>query len=156
MIVLLLLAAVFAEVATLVIVGSRLGALPTLGLVVAAFLIGSALLRGRGIATVQRAMGATTEGNSVTPALVDGLLLAIAGILFIIPGFVSDVVALLLLVPPIRSRARDRVVAWLHARVARLHLVSVPGRGVVAADDVIDVDATEVGDRDDDPRRLSN
>ena len=156
MIALLFLAAVFAEVATLVIVGSRLGALPTLGLVVAGFLIGSALLRGRGIATVQNALGATTQGNSVTPALVDGLLLAIAGILFMIPGFGSDVVALLVLVPPIRSRARDRVVAWLHARVARLPLVAVPGRGVVAADDVIDVDATEVSDRDDDPRRLSN
>ena len=152
---LLFLAAVFAEVASLVMMGSWLGTPMTLGLLVLSFGVGFLLLSGRGIATVKNALGATSQGASVTPALIDGALIAVAGILFIIPGFASDAVALVLVLPPVRAVVRGRVAAWLRARVQRLHLVKVPGSdGPIAAGEVIDVDGTEVPD--DDQPRLSN
>lgn len=146
------LLAVIAEVSSLVIVGSWLGAVPSLGLLVLAFGLGYVLLSGRGIATVQRVLGASSQGESPTPALLDGALLAIAGLLFITPGFVSDVVATLLVIPPVRALARRRLTAWVRARIGHVHLVQVPGSGRVAEDDVIDVEGAEVRSRDDAPR----
>lgn len=137
---LLFLVAVLAEVASLVVVGSWLGALPTFGLLALSFALGFVCLSGRGIRTVKSAMGATTGGESVTPALVNGAMLAVAGLLFIIPGFVSDLGALVLALPPTRAVLRGRAVIWLRGRIAAKR----------ASDGFIDAEAVEVKSRDDD------
>lgn len=143
---LLFLAAVLAEVASLVIMGSWLGALPTFGLLVVAFVIGTSVLRGRGIATVKGALLASSQGESVAPPLIDGALLALAGLLFVVPGFASDAVAILLVLPPVRGLAARRVTRWLQSRLPRTQ--------VDARDAVIDVESTEVHRPDEDQPRL--
>jgi len=141
---LLFLVAVVAEVSSLVVVGSWLGAGYTLGLLVLAVMLGFALLSGRGLSTVQQAVGATSKGESVTPALVNGALLALAGVLLIVPGFVSDAVAVLLVLPPVRRLLSRRLHSWARGRMKDLKMVRVPGHdGPRPAGDVIDVEAVE-------------
>ncbi|MGI9064597.1 MAG: FxsA family protein [Pseudonocardiaceae bacterium] len=107
---LILLLAVVAEVVVLVTVGDLVGVLPTLGLLVLATLVGAWLLRREGT----RALAAFTEAvRTRRPPhreLADGVLIAAAGVLVVLPGFLSDVVAILLLLPPTRALVRRRLV----------------------------------------------
>ena len=81
--------AIAAEVSSLVWAGRWFGGWTYLALV-AGVALGMAVLAGRGVAMVQAAIAALGSGQSPTAAIVDGALLAFAGILLIVPGFASD------------------------------------------------------------------
>ncbi|MBB4279137.1 FxsA family protein [Rhizobium mongolense] len=94
-----------AEIAGFVIVGRAVGLLATLGLVVLSVVIGMALLRRQGIGILQRM---STEGrNGVIPGreLLRPAMLVIASLLLIVPGFISDIIAIALFIPAVRDRA---------------------------------------------------
>ncbi|MEZ4403869.1 MAG: FxsA family protein [Kofleriaceae bacterium] len=139
---LLFCAAVLAEIASVVIVGGWLGWW-TLAALAGAFALGLVVLSGRGLAIVTDVTGAIRAGSSPTTPIVDGALIAVAGLLLLTPGFASDLVALALLVPPVRGRVRDRLIAAVRGRLA-VHGVVTGRRPGPGAGDVIDVDATEV------------
>lgn len=131
---LLLVAAAFiAELVSLVLVGSYVGWLWTFGLLALSVVVGVVLLSGRGPATVREVALALRDGRSVGAAIVDGALFALAGILFITPGFASDAVGLALLLPPVRAGIRARLRGWFAGRLERRFR---PG-----PDGVVDVDA---------------
>jgi UPF0716 protein FxsA len=134
--------AIAAEVSSLVWAGRWFGGWTYLALV-AGVVLGMVVLSGRGVARVQAAIAALGSGQSPTAAIVDGALLALAGVLLIVPGFASDAVALLLLVPPLRRWWRDRLIAAGRARLMRDGVVVVDASGV-GDDGVIDVDGVEV------------
>lgn len=94
------------EIALFVVVGGAIGLWATLGLVLAAGLGGVLLLRVLG----RQAMAELRRGTGRGMAPGEMALLAMAGVLFILPGFLSDVLALALLVPPLR-RAIARALA---------------------------------------------
>ncbi|SCW69995.1 UPF0716 protein FxsA [Rhizobium mongolense subsp. loessense] len=94
-----------AEIAGFVIVGRAVGLLATLGLVVLSGVIGMALLRRQGIGILQRM---STEGrNGVIPGreLLRPAMLVIASLLLIVPGFISDIIAIALFIPAVRDLA---------------------------------------------------
>jgi len=134
--------AIAAEVSSLVWAGRWLGGWTYLALL-AGVALGMAVLAGRGVAMVQAAIAALGSGQSPTAAIVDGALLAFAGVLLIVPGFASDAVALLLLVPPLRRWWRDRLITAGRARLMRDGVVVVDA-GAVGDDGVIDVEGVEV------------
>lgn len=152
--VLLVAAGLLAELASLVLVGGWLGWLTTFGLLVVALALGVAVLSGRGVTTAREVLTALARGESPAPALVDGVLLAFAGLLLVTPGFASDVVGLALLLPPVRAASRARLVAWLRRRFGAAHADMTARHG--SADggiEVIDVSGTEVPDRPPPPGR---
>jgi UPF0716 protein FxsA len=104
-----LLIATIVEVAVLIAVGHAIGVLATIGLLILTSLVGTALLRREGA----RALGAFVEALRARRAphreLLDGMLITAAGVLVVVPGFVSDVLGLLLLLPPIRGLVRRRI-----------------------------------------------
>jgi UPF0716 protein FxsA len=114
---LVLLAAAVVELTVLVVVGHAIGVLATIGLLILASLLGAALLRHEGA----RALGALIEALRTRKLphreLLDGMLIAAAGVLIILPGFVSDAVGLLLLLPPTRALVRRRILASAAKRV---------------------------------------
>lgn len=134
--------AIAAEVSSLVWAGRWFGGWTYLALL-AGVVLGVVVLSGRGVAMVRAAMAALSSGQSPTAAIVDGAMLAFAGILLIIPGFASDAVALLLLVPPLRRWWRDRLIAAGRARLERDGVVIVDAGGM-GGDGVIDVEGVEV------------
>ncbi|MFC7616609.1 FxsA family protein [Actinokineospora soli] len=105
----LLLLAVAAEVAVLVWIGGLVGLLPTILLLIGATLLGGWLLRREGA----RAMGALQQAVFARRApdreVVDGVLVAAAGVLVFLPGLISDALALALLFPPTRALVRKRL-----------------------------------------------
>ncbi|MBM7061641.1 membrane protein FxsA [Pseudomonas sp. UL073] len=90
------------ELAVLIQVGSAIGVLPTLLLIVASAVLGSVLLRVAGLATAWRARERLARGELPEQEMLEGLLIAVGGGLLLLPGFISDVIGLLCLLPPVR------------------------------------------------------
>ena len=126
----LLLLAVAAEVTVLVWIGGLVGVLPTILLLVGATLLGGWLLRREGA----RALGALQQAVFARRApdreVVDGVLIAAAGVLVFLPGLISDALALALLFPPTRALVRRRMLRAAAARAGVIDSIVVDSQRV--------------------------
>ena len=91
------------EMWLLIEVGSRIGALYTMGLVMLTAVIGINILRQQGFATMNRAQMRMQQGEIAGQELIEGFMLAIGGALLLTPGFITDTIGFLLLIPPSRQ-----------------------------------------------------
>lgn len=107
---LLLVGLVVLELTVMIEVGSVIGALPTVGLLILTAVLGSSLVRSEGIKTLLSAQQKMQQGEMPGREVLGGIMLALAGLLLIIPGFVTDVVGILLLQPWLRNRLADKLV----------------------------------------------
>ncbi|HEV7309291.1 FxsA family protein [Ensifer sp.] len=111
-----------AEIAGFVVVGREIGLLMTLLLVLASAFVGIFLLRVQGFTVIRRMQQATQAGRDPGGEVLGGALLVVAAILLVIPGFVSDVIGLLLFLPFVR----DAVAAFLRRRMTIVTAASQP------------------------------
>jgi UPF0716 protein FxsA len=130
---LILLGAAIVELTVLVAVGKAIGVLATIGLLILASLVGAALLRHEGIRTLVAFREALSNRRPPHRELIDGMLIAAAGVFIVLPGFVSDVLGLLLLLPPTRALVRRRML-----RSVVLHTPTRSARGAVVEGEVVD------------------
>lgn len=92
-----------AEFALLVELGQHLGTMQTLGLVLLTGVVGLWAARDQGLASLQRIRADQLRGQGPTDAdVLDGPLVALAAVLLLLPGFITDTFGALLLIPPIR------------------------------------------------------
>ena len=91
-----------AEMYLLIEVAGYINTWPTIGLVMLTAVIGVALLKRQGVATLTRGMSRLNAGEVPAREMAEGILLAVAGALLITPGFVTDTVGFVLLFPPSR------------------------------------------------------
>ncbi len=94
-----------AEIAGFIIVGREIGVLATLGLLFLSAIIGMALMRYQGFAALRRIQADARSGKDPARDAAHGLMMMVAGMLLVLPGFVSDIIGLALLVPPVRDLA---------------------------------------------------
>ncbi|MFB2552975.1 FxsA family protein [Ensifer soli] len=106
---LVVLALPLAEIAGFIVVGKAIGLLPTLCLVVAGVFVGVALLRHQGFGLINRLRSKAASGGDPGRELVHGALLAVAAVLLIIPGFISDIAGLVLFLPAVRDAIWKRM-----------------------------------------------
>ncbi|MBF0219587.1 MAG: FxsA family protein [Gammaproteobacteria bacterium] len=92
------------EIYLLLSVGSIIGVFPTIALIFATAMLGVTLLRHQGLATLKRAQEALQRQEIPTTLLIEGVMILIAGLLLITPGFFTDSIGFLLLLPPLRRR----------------------------------------------------
>jgi UPF0716 protein FxsA len=104
-----------AELAAIIFVAKAVGVLTTLLLLLVFSLAGAWLAKREGLAAWRRFQFATAEGRVPTREVADGAMVLLAGALLLVPGFLTDVLGLLLLVPATRALAR-RLVPVLAAR----------------------------------------
>ena len=97
---------VIVEVTVIIEVGQRIGALNTVGLLILVSAVGAVIVKAQGLTALRRAITDVEDRQVPGAALADAALLTAAGALVLIPGFVTDVFGLALLVPPIRSGVR--------------------------------------------------
>ncbi|MGE6264676.1 FxsA family protein [Aeromonas media] len=107
---LLLVGLVLLELTVMIEVGSVIGALPTVGLLVLTAVLGSSLVRSEGIKTLFSAQQKMQQGEMPGREVMGGMMLALAGLLLIIPGFVTDFFGILLLQPWLRNRLADKLI----------------------------------------------
>jgi UPF0716 protein FxsA len=92
-----------AEIAAFIFVGREIGVGMTLLLVLASAIAGAVLLRIQGLGVLRKIQQASQTGTDPGRQLVHGAMIVIAAFLLIIPGFISDVVGLLLFIPAVRD-----------------------------------------------------
>ncbi len=124
------------EIYILIEVGSRVGALTTVGLVIFTAVLGAALLRKQGLATLARFQAALQREELPAIELLEGVILLVTGAMLLTPGFFTDVLGFLLLVPSIRQ--------YLVLRIMQSSVI-VTGR-TQQQSDIIDAEFREVPD----------
>ncbi|MGD8620170.1 MAG: FxsA family protein [Gammaproteobacteria bacterium] len=90
------------EIYLLIVVGGIIGALPTVALVVLTAVIGAALARHQGLATLQRVQASLARGEAPAIEMLEGALLLVGALLLLTPGFFTDALGFVCLVPPTR------------------------------------------------------
>lgn len=142
-------------------IGSAIGILPTIALLLLDSVLGAALMRWQGRAAWMRFNGALAEGRVPGKEVIDGVLVIFGGALLLTPGFLSDFLGLMLLLPPTRAvirgvlvrRYSERLVAsaatGADARMGRVFTFGSARGGPARADgdDVVDSTATDVRPR---------
>lgn len=102
---LFILALPFLEIAGFVIVGREIGVLYTLALVIASGILGAILLRIQGFGVMAHIRRELDAGGDPGREVAHGAMIMLAGVLLLIPGFVTDIIGLLLFLPPVRDAA---------------------------------------------------
>ncbi|GAJ95695.1 membrane protein FxsA [Agrobacterium sp. SHOUNA12C] len=118
-----------AEIAGFIVVGKMLGVWATLALVILSAVLGAALLRIQGIGILQRISAESRNGGDPGREMVHGAMIVIAAFFLMLPGFISDIIGLLLFIPAVRELAwkvlRKRIVVLGSTRAFRRG----PGQG---------------------------
>lgn len=135
------------EIAAFIAVGSRIGILPTIGLVLLSALCGALLLRAQGLATLARLRSELDAGRMPGKELADAIMILAAAILLMTPGFVTDAIGFTLMVPAVRTA--------IFRRLAARTIVFPSGQGhyregFAAEKDVIDLGTGEFSDLEND------
>jgi UPF0716 protein FxsA len=104
------------EIAVFIEVGGLIGLWPTVALIVLTAVMGMWMLRIQGFGVLRRAQESIARNEPPVREVFDGFCLALAGVLLIVPGFVSDVLGLLLFIPAFRNLLRHRLMRQLSSR----------------------------------------
>ena len=149
----LLIGIPLAEIGVFIKVGGWLGLWPTLAIVVATAIAGTALLRVQGIAMFQRAQAGLARGQLPVDEVMHGFFLVIAGALLLTPGFLTDGAGFLLFVPAVRA-ALGRAVRRYAARRAEVHVYRTDGGFSGGGGPIIEGTLDDTGkDREEDAER---
>ncbi len=126
MLLILLIAWPAIEILAFIEIGQAIGWLLAVGVLLGTSVLGAQLLRIQGRAAIERVSLAVTEHRPPAGAAIDGLLGFLGGVLLVIPGFVTDALGVLLLLPPIRTLTRR----WLsrHYGGRAMRFVATTGR----------------------------
>jgi len=116
------------EMYLLITVAGYIDAWPTIALVMLTAVIGVALLKRQGLATLTRGVARMNRGEVPAQEMAEGILLAVAGALLLTPGFVTDGVGFILLFPPTRQ-------ALVVLLLKRVEVHTVPGSGAYSPQD---------------------
>ena len=92
-----------AELYLFITIGSQLGLGPTLAIIIATAVLGASLTKSQGRRAMEKFQAATAAGRMPAKEAIDGLMILLAGAVLITPGFLTDAVGFLLLVPPFRA-----------------------------------------------------
>jgi UPF0716 protein FxsA len=140
LILLLLVALPLVELVVIIQVGAAFGALNAIGLLILFTLVGGWLAKREGLGIVNRMRRAQEAGEAPSKELTDAALILLAGGLFMFPGFVTDAMGLLLLIPPIRIGVRTLALRQLRARG---DVIVVRSGGQVYDDGIWEADSWE-------------
>jgi UPF0716 protein FxsA len=127
LVLLLFIALPIAELYVIIQVGGAIGVLPTLALLLLDGILGAVLARSQGRAAWQRFNLALAEGRVPAKETADGAMIIVGGALLLTPGFITDVVGLLLLLPPSRALIRRGLGRLARRRASFQWRVATPG-----------------------------
>ena len=113
------------ELALLIEIGSRIGTLETIGLIVITGVVGASLARSQGLRVLRRVQGEIAAGEMPADSLIDGVMILIAAALLVTPGVLTDAFGFLCLVPGFRALVKRELVQRIERAVeeGRVHMV---------------------------------
>ena len=153
MVALSLLVLLVAELYAAIFVAEHIGILNTIGLMLLISLVGAWVVKRVGFGVWRRAQVTLAEGGTPHNEAIDGLIVLLAGVLLVVPGFVTAAIGALLLLPPVRALMRGRIMRSFRTKASlTFRVVDGFGRRVdFRGGQTFDTSASEVDDRP--PRR---
>lgn len=136
------------ELYFIVQVGQEMGILPTVASLVVISMVGTALVKREGVRVYSQFISSVRSGKEPTREIVHGVCLLASGVFLLAPGFISDIMGILLLLPPVRALFA-RIVMRRTRKIASVINATHSGRRVEfrgympSAGDVIDVEPHE-------------
>ena len=124
------------ELALFMRIGSVIGLPATIATIILTAMLGASLTRFQGLKTLQRYLEAIAAGRLPHEEVMDGLMILVAAALLLTPGFLTDAIGFLLLVPPVRALIKQQV---LKVVAGRIQVVKTEMRGGGVAVDGIDL-----------------
>lgn len=103
LVILMFLATPFIEIALFIKVGGWIGVLPTIGLTILTSAAGLAIVKNQGLSNLTKMQKSFAQEEMPIAEMIHAMFLSLAGLFLALPGFFTDFLGLLLLVPPIRS-----------------------------------------------------
>ena len=116
------------ELFLFLVIGQRIGIVATFAIILLTGFLGAALAKSQGMRAYARYREAIVQGNIPHDAVLDGFLILVAGALLLTPGFLTDTIGFLLLVPRIRIFARERIENSLRDRLRFVGASQTPAR----------------------------
>ena len=105
------------ELAVIIEVGSRLGVMVTILLILFTAIFGAYFAQTQGWQILIRLQTELNAGQLPSNTLIEGLLILIGGVLLLTPGFITDTLGFLLILPPTRKRFREKLKAYFRNRL---------------------------------------
>ena len=131
------------EIVALVALASWIGVGWTLLVLLAGSVLGLWLARREGLRAMRAMAEAARDHRVAHVEMTDGLLIAIGGLLLLVPGLVTDVAGLLLLLPPTRSLVRRRMVRAAERQAPILRTARIRGDGPIVDGSIVDGEVVE-------------
>ena len=115
------------EIYLLIQIGTMFGALTSIALVIVTGFLGAYLARIQGLQTLFRIKESLREGQMPSSELLDALLIGIAGLVLLTPGFLTDAFGFLLLIPNTRTAIKQ----WLHRQIEVRYTSTRPDKTII-------------------------
>ena len=135
------------EIVVFILVGGQIGVFPTLGMILLTAILGSILLRIQGFATLNRIQQKAELGELPGEDLVNGVMIMIAGVLLLTPGFVTDTIGFLLFFPPFRTFLWSSLASKVVIRTQSSFNQANSGNRAGPEDTVVDLDPSEFSEK---------
>jgi len=105
------------ELYILIEVGKRIGSLTTVGLIILTGIIGAYLVKGQGFMILKKIQNDLNEGIIPGDSLIQGAIILAGGIFLLTPGFVTDIIGFIFLIPVSRRVVKKYLLLWLKGKI---------------------------------------
>ncbi|MFS0780616.1 FxsA family protein [Bacillus sp. 1P06AnD] len=113
------------EIGLMIYSGRMLGLLPTVLLIIATGIGGAYLAKYQGLVTFQKVQQQMNQGMMPGEELIDGISILAGGIFLVLPGFITDVIGLLLLLPPTRALIKPVIKKMFRKKMNRTNITII-------------------------------
>ncbi len=105
------------ELYILIEVGKKIGSLTTIGIIILTGIIGAYLVKGQGFMILKRIQNDLNEGIIPGDSLIQGAIILAGGIFLLTPGFVTDIIGFIFLIPVSRRVVKKYLLKWLKGKI---------------------------------------
>ena len=105
------------ELYILIEVGKKIGSLTTIGIIILTGIIGAYLVKGQGFMILKKIQSDLNEGIIPGDSLIQGAIILAGGIFLLTPGFVTDIIGFIFLIPASRRVVKKYLLKWLKGKI---------------------------------------
>lgn len=105
------------ELYILIEVGKKIGSLTTIGIIILTGIIGAYLVKGQGFMILKKIQNDLNEGVIPGDSLIQGAIILAGGIFLLTPGFATDIIGFIFLIPVSRRVVKKYLLKWLKGKI---------------------------------------
>jgi len=105
------------ELYILIEVGKKIGSLTTIGIIILTGIIGAYLVKSQGFMILRKIQDDLNEGIMPGDSLIQGAIILVGGVLLLTPGFATDIVGFIFLIPVSRNVVKKYLLKWLQGKI---------------------------------------